>query len=81
VGGPEDILEAARRNPRDIRFAELVRLVEALGFKRRRTSGSHHIFKAPGLPLINLQSEGGKAKPYQVRQVIDLVEQYKLEVK
>ncbi|MBM4379623.1 MAG: type II toxin-antitoxin system HicA family toxin [Deltaproteobacteria bacterium] len=81
MGGPEDILTQARNNPRDVRFSELVRLVLALGYELRRTAGSHHIFKAPGLPLINLQEVGGKAKPYQVRQVLALVDQYKLEVK
>jgi len=81
VGGPEDILDAARRNPRNVRFTDLVRLLKSLGFELRRTAGSHHIYKAAGLPLVNLQEVGGKAKPYQVRQVLALVDQYKLEVK
>ena len=35
-------------------------------------SGSHHIFKTPwqGDPRLNLQRDGSKAKPYQVRDVV-----------
>ena len=29
--------------------------------------------------LVNLQEVGGKAKPYQVRQLLDLVETYNLQ--
>jgi hypothetical protein len=34
----------------------------------------------PDLPLVNLQADGANAKPYQVRQVLRLIEEYKLEV-
>jgi hypothetical protein len=44
-----------------------------------RVSGSHHIFTKPGvMERINLQREGSKAKPYQVRQVRKILSQYKL---
>ena len=53
----------------NIRFEQLCHLLEAKGF-RMRVSGSHHIFTQSGvLERINLQREGSKAKPYQVRQV------------
>ncbi|MGP8049138.1 MAG: type II toxin-antitoxin system HicA family toxin [Desulfobaccales bacterium] len=49
--------------------------MEAFGFKLLRTSGSHHIFGHPGIPqLVNLQDVGGRAKPYQIRQFLRLVE-------
>jgi predicted RNA binding protein YcfA (HicA-like mRNA interferase family) len=71
----------ARGDVRNVRFADLCHLVEALGFERRRTSGSHHTFAHPGVPeLINLQDVGGQAKPYQVRQLMRLVERYDLEL-
>ncbi|MCI0427593.1 MAG: hypothetical protein L0Z46_06225 [Nitrospiraceae bacterium] len=42
--------------------------------------GSHHVFAHPTLrELVNLQEVGGKAKPYQVRQLLDLVERYNLQ--
>jgi len=57
------------------------RLVESFGFELRRTSGSHHIFVHPDVPeLLNLQEVRGQAKPYQIRQLLDLVERYNLEL-
>jgi predicted RNA binding protein YcfA (HicA-like mRNA interferase family) len=51
----------------NVAFADLRRLVETLGFRLLRTSGSHHIFGHPELiELINLQDVAGEAKPYQV---------------
>ncbi len=64
---------------RNVRFADLCRLVEALGFELRRVSGSHHVFTHPQIPeLINLQDVRGQAKPYQIRQLMRLVERYDL---
>jgi hypothetical protein len=46
---------------------------------RMRVAGSHHIFTKPGvMERINLQREGSKAKPYQIRQVRKILAQYKL---
>ncbi len=43
--------------------------------------GSHHVFVHPILrELVNLQEVSGKAKPYQVRQLLDLVERYNLQL-
>jgi predicted RNA binding protein YcfA (HicA-like mRNA interferase family) len=66
----------------NVRFADFQDLVEGLGFELRRTSGSHHIYAHRDLPeLVNLQNVGGQAKPYQVRQVLRLVERYGLQLK
>ena len=78
---PRKILKKILDGSRNVRFAELVQLVEALGFRLSRTAGSHHIFVHPDLPeLINLQDVGGQAKPYQIRQVMRLVERYNLRL-
>ena len=62
----------------NIRFGEICDLLQAKGF-RMRVSGSHHIFTKSGvMERINLQREGSKAKPYQVRQVRKILSQYKL---
>ena len=62
----------------NIRFEELCHLLQAKGF-RMRVSGSHHIFTQAGVrERINLQREGAKAKPYQVRQVRKILASYKL---
>ncbi len=76
----EKILEKILRGESDanIRFEELCHLLQAKGF-RMRVSGSHHIFTRTGvMERINLQRDGSKAKPYQVRQVRRILAYYKL---
>jgi len=53
-------------------------MLEWLNFKSR-IKGSHHIFYKEGVEeIINLQPDGNKAKPYQVKQVRNLILKYKL---
>lgn len=76
----EKIVEKLLRGQSDanLRFDEVCHLLQAKGF-RMRISGSHHIFTKPGVTeRINLQREGSKAKPYQVRQVRKILANYKL---
>jgi len=43
------------------------------------TGGSHRIFYKEGVEeIINIQPKGGKAKPYQVKQVRQIISKYKL---
>jgi hypothetical protein len=73
------ILEAMRRAPTNVRFKDLVRLcVEYFGEPRQRGT-SHAIFKTPwpGDPRVNIQNEKGKAKAYQVRQVLAAIDKLK----
>lgn len=75
----QKLLQKALSGSKNIRFGEMVTLVEAFGFRLSRVKGSHHIFVHPRVrELINLQNVGGKAKPYQIRQLLRLVEQYNL---
>jgi hypothetical protein len=63
-------LERLRDPQRDAswNFTKLCQLLQRLGFEMR-VAGSHHFFRKPGIrEAINLQPEGGKAKPYRVRQ-------------
>jgi hypothetical protein len=56
-------------------------LVEALGFEELRITGSHHAFARPGIAeQLNLQDRHGQAKPYQLRQLMTLVQRYDLRV-
>jgi predicted RNA binding protein YcfA (HicA-like mRNA interferase family) len=72
----------ARGDVANVAFGDLCALAEALGFELRRVSGSHHVFAHPEIPqLINLQSVRGQAKPYQIRQLVRLVERYDLRLK
>lgn len=65
----------------NVAFGDMRGLVEDLGFELRRVSSSHHIFVHPDVPeLLNLQDARGQAKPYQVRQLLRLIERYDLRL-
>jgi len=67
-----------KRGDANVPFAGLCRLLRSLGFEER-IRGDHHIFAITGIiEIVNLQSIGGKAKPYQVKQVRDLILRYSL---
>jgi len=69
------------RQDTSVDFSEAVTLLQALDFSLR-IKGSHHIFDREGVDeLINIQPDGSKAKPYQVKQIRDLILKYRLEVK
>ena len=58
-----------------------VALVEAFGFRLDRCHGSHHIFKRSDIGMrLNIQDCNGQAKPYQVRQFLQIVEQNGLKL-
>ena len=67
-----DILAKMRRNPKGIRFNELCKVCEHYFGKPRKSGSSHRVYKTPwaGDPRVNIQSSRGKAKAYQVRQVL-----------
>jgi predicted RNA binding protein YcfA (HicA-like mRNA interferase family) len=61
-------------------FADLIRLLQLLGFKEVGGSGSHRVFVRSGVEeILTLQEVHGQAKPYQVRQVVALIRQYNLD--
>ena len=76
MGGIEKIIEQMKREPANIRFSDLRKVCEAHFGKSRHSGGSHLIFKTPwqGDPRINMQNDKGKAKAYQVRQVLLAIE-------
>ena len=66
---------------KNVRFSEAVAIAEAFGFRLDRVNGSHHIFVHPEIPeLLNLQDLKGKAKPYQVKQLLQLAEIHNLQL-
>jgi len=76
----DDILVQMKRNPKDVRFTDLCKVCENFFGEPRKSGSSHRIYKTPwqGDPRINIQNYKGKAKAYQVKQVLLALE--KLEV-
>lgn len=63
----------------NIRFGDLCQLLKRLGFSQR-IRGDHHIFTRPAVEeILNLQPRGAMAKPYQVKQVRNVIERYRLQ--
>lgn len=79
---PRKLLQRLAQSQTNVRFGELVQLAIALGFIHDRTDGSHRIFihRVHKAAQLNLQPDRGQAKPYQVRQLIKLVEEYNLSI-
>jgi predicted RNA binding protein YcfA (HicA-like mRNA interferase family) len=75
------LLQKILGGSKNIRFSDIVNLVEGFSFKLSRTDGSHHIFARPDIPeLVNLQNVKDQAKPYQIRQFLKLVEKNNLKL-
>ncbi|XCN73558.1 MAG: toxin HicA [Candidatus Electrothrix aestuarii] len=77
----EKILFDINKNPNDVKFTDLCKICDFYFGKARQSGSSHRIYKTPwqGDPRVNIQNKKGKAKAYQVKQVLKAIE--KLEVK
>jgi predicted RNA binding protein YcfA (HicA-like mRNA interferase family) len=83
MGKHEKLLQKilSGREDTSVNFSEALVLLGALGFSMRR-NGSHHIFYREGvMEIINIQPDGPKAKPYQIKQIREIILKYKLEAK
>lgn len=63
---------------KNIPFRDFCGLLKSLGFQER-IKGDHHIFAKEGVEeILNIQPKGSKAKPYQVKQVREVILKYQL---
>lgn len=69
------IVAGMRRNPRNVSYNDLHKVCEHYFGTPRQAGTSHAAFKTPwpGDPRVNIQNDKGKAKPYQVRQVLKAI--------
>lgn len=60
-------------------FDAVCTMLRHLGFEERQGGGSHRIFHKPGVAeIVNLQPRAGKGKPYQMKQIRQILLQYNL---
>ena len=60
-------------------FNDLRSILLNLGFTEKTTGGSHRIFYKENIAeIVNIQPDGNKAKPYQIKQVRGIILKYKL---
>lgn len=59
-----------------MRFSDLSKVCDAYFGKPRQVGSSHRVHKMPwqGDPRVNIQNDKGKAKAYQVTQVLRAIE-------
>ena len=81
MGKLEDLIRQLKQNPANVRFADLCKVCDHYFGEARQSGSSHRIYKTPwqGDPRVNIQNNKGKAKAYQVKQVLKAIE--RLEVK
>lgn len=71
----EKLLTQMRNEPANVRFNDLKKVCQSYFGMPRQDGSSHAIFKTPwpGDPRVNIQNAKGKAKPYQVKQVLQAI--------
>lgn len=73
-----DVMSGTKDN--NIRFTDLQKLLETLGFNCR-IRGDHFIYTKDVIAeIINIQPDKNKSKPYQVKQIRNIILKYRLEV-
>jgi hypothetical protein len=75
----EQLVASFKKNPNNVKFTDLVKVCNHYFGQPRQKGTSHCVYKMPwsGDPRVNIQDKKGKAKPYQVRQVIAAIEKIK----
>jgi len=70
------VVAAMRANPGNVRYADLAKVCEHYFGQPRTSRGSHAVFRTPwpGDPRVNIQNDKGRAKTYQVRQVLAAID-------
>lgn len=77
----KEIQSKIRNNPTNVKFSDLCKVCEFYLGQPRQSGASHVVFKTPwqGDPRVNIQNHKGKAKAYQVRQVLKAIERLEVE--
>lgn len=70
----EKLLAKARQTPGDLTFDEFETLLKRAGWVFKRQRGSHRVWLSPNNRALPIQSDGGKAKGYQVKQSLLIME-------
>ena len=77
----DDIVQQMRSNPKGIRFTDACRVCDHYFGQPRQAGTSQRVYQTPwhGDPRVNIQGAKGKAKAYQVKQILKAIERVKYE--
>ena len=72
----EKLLSQLRKNQKNVRFTDLVKVCNHYFGEPRQQGTSHCVYKTPwsGDPRVNIQEKDGRSKAYQVKQVLAAIE-------
>ena len=72
----DGILIQMKQNPKGVRFKDLCKVCDKYFGEARQSGSSHKVYKTPwrGDPRVNIQNVKGKAKPYQAKQVLQVID-------
>jgi len=81
MANTDRILEKMRLSLSNVRVVDVCKVCEHYFGEPRKKSTSHRIFKVPWItpPSINIQNFKGKAKEYQVRQILGAIDELEEE--
>lgn len=71
--------EKLEKSQSNVSFSDLCKLAEMVGFSFDRQNGSHKVYRHEKYPgIMNFQDVKGKAKPYQVKQLLTFISEHNL---
>ncbi len=70
-----DIVKKMLNSPQNVSFVEACKVCEHYFGSARQQGSSHRVYQMPwqGDPRVNIQNKSGKAKPYQVKQILKAI--------
>ena len=77
MAATDKIMQQMRESPKNIRFDDLAKVCRKYFGASRQNGTSHLVYKTPwaGDPRVNIQKgDSGKAKHYQVQQVLEAID-------
>jgi predicted RNA binding protein YcfA (HicA-like mRNA interferase family) len=78
---PSKLFSRLIASPQSMSFRDFQRVLGAFGFTLDRVNGSHHNYKHPlATRPLSIQPKGNMAKPYQIDQFLDIVEEFGLKI-
>lgn len=77
----KNLIKKFKNNPKDVKFSVLCKVCNFYFGESRQSGSSHRIYKTPwqGDPRVNIQNHKGKAKAYQVKQVLKAIDKLEVE--
>jgi len=68
-------IDRIRSNPKNVKFSDLIILLEEFGFELKRINGSHHIYNRDEI-TFPIPVHQNRVKEIYVKRVLSLIEKF-----